>query len=168
MSCSLIPGLQKSKNPSHLCNYFTTKFNATPVVCIKFLCHPHWFSVVPIGPCGSPLLLSWGYDIFGRKKEGRGKKKENTKWLFMIPILMEIWNRKWCSAVCVSLAPSRNERNHTERSDGEICLLWVICQNTCMTTVLDLCSCCDRSASISHKFNRPNLNRGIPQWKANI
>lgn len=51
---------------------------------------------------------------------------------------------------------------------GEICLLWVICENTCKTAMLHLCSCCDRNSSISHKSNRPNLNRGVPQWNANI
>lgn len=51
---------------------------------------------------------------------------------------------------------------------GEICLLRAICQNTCLTAVLHLYSCCCRSSSISHKSNRPNLNHGVPQWKANI
>lgn len=51
---------------------------------------------------------------------------------------------------------------------GEIRLLWVICQNCCITSLLHLCSCCNRRPSISHKFNRPNLNYGVPQWKANI
>lgn len=58
--------------------------------------------------------------------------------------------------------------NHTEPSHGEICFSWMFCQNTCMTTVLHLCSFCDRSPSISHRPNKPNLNHGVPQWKANI
>lgn len=51
---------------------------------------------------------------------------------------------------------------------GEIRLLWAICQNCCITCMLHLCSCCNRRPSISHKFNRLNLNYGVPQWKANI
>lgn len=36
------------------------------------------------------------------------------------------------------------------------------------TTVQHLPSACDRSFSLSHKRNRPDLNCGVPQWKANM
>lgn len=87
-----------------------------------------------------------------------------------------IWANIWKRSKIVYLKPSfwltrveKGMRKTTKNpAMGEIRLLWVICQNSCTTTRLHLCSCCDRRPSISHKSNRPNLNYGVPQWKANI
>lgn len=117
----------------------TTKFCMTSVFVSSFSA-THWFSVLW-------LFLGAKSDIL----------------LFTIS-----HTGQWCCTVCAYCTWRTWGWSHTRTQWWvTVCFRW-ICQNACMTSTLYLCSCCDRSFSISHKYNRPNLNCGEPQWKANI
>lgn len=102
----------------------TTKLCRTILFCIGFLCRPRWFlqsfSVILVVLCSAKLRE----EIVGRRKR-RGKRKVqyNFSWF------SSRWKTKVESyvapnvCVCVWEPGTPEVGNHTEPSDGEICLL---------------------------------------------